>query len=728
MKKIKLYGKEEIIYEPQEIEFVLSQFNRAAIQEDYCKQVYGGRKKKKFYTETLLTFDIETYTIIPNEFLENPEKTEKRPYAYAYTMQLWLGGYVILCRYWKELLDVMKKIANYFYLDEHYRMVCYVHNLSYEMQFMKSFFEISELFAKDVRKPLRFFSMGFEFRCAYFLSNMSLEKFCENSTKCVHPKLSGEDFNYYIRRTPETELSEKELGYIYCDVAGLAECILQLRESENDTWDSIPLTSTGYVRRDCRKSVKSNHRNWYAFQTSRLSLKQYDLMQEIFRGGDTHASRFFSGMRIKNVRSYDIKSSYPYVMMTDYFPIGKMMEWNFYVGGKEEFAYLCRNYCVMFSIQLYNLRLKAEKCDPYLDTGHTTKRCQVRGDNGRILAASMIEIPMTEIDWKIVQEEYDFDEYIITECYYCKRGKISQEIKNTIWKYFSLKCQLDGVKGKEYEYARAKNKLNAIFGMMVASLIHDDIIINNEGKWKIIKKENREEELDKYYNNRNNFLSYQQGVYVTAHARAHLYSMRRITSNDTIYWDTDSLKFINSKKYIKFFNDYNKEVVKYGLKQIAAGKEVYLGVYEDEGEYEEFKTFGAKKYAFVKNGKFQITVAGMSKQYGKNAIEKLAKENNISVMDAFELGQTYDHVGRTVSFYHDELERKKLIVDDCEIETGSNVGLIETTYTLGLTNEYYELIFEKNYGLRTRNQEKVYRTSNPLFPWLDLTEVWNYGH
>lgn len=732
MIEIELYGKREKIYELADINCILEKYDRDKLKnlkkhKISCSRRRSQKYKAAEYTSAMLTLDIETYTVIPPEFLKNPDKTEKRPYAYTYSIAICLDGDVMVFRYWKDCKLALNRISEYFLLDENYRMPCYVHNLAYETQFMKSFFGIEDLFAKDIRKPLKFFSLGFEFRCSYFLSNMSLEKFCENSTKCKHPKLSGKDFNYYICRTPKTELTNEELGYIYCDVAGLWECVDELRASEDDTWKTIPMTSTGYVRRDCRVEVKKNKKNWYEFQKSRLTLDQYDLLRDIFRGGDTHASRFFSGMRIKNVRSFDIKSSYPYVMMVDYFPMGKLTPWDFYTGGKEEFDYLVRNYCVMFSVQFYNLRLKEEKCDPYLDTGHTTKRCNIRGDNGRILAADMIESPMTEIDWNIVNEEYLYDDYIVTKCYYAKRGKLSQEIKNIIWYYFSKKCELDGVKGKEYEYIRAKNKLNAIYGMMVSAIIHDQIIMDENGKWEIVKKEDRQKELDDYYNNRNNFLSYQHGVYVTAHARRHLWEMRRIVGNDSIYWDTDSLKFINPEYYLKYFEKYNKKVKEWGLKQKTKKKWVWLGVFEDEGTYDEFKTFGAKKYCLLKNNKFEITVAGMSKKLGTKAVQERAQENNIGVLDAFELGQTYDHVGRTVSFYHDDLEIKKINIEGEEIEVGANVGIIETTYTLGLTNEYYELLFEKNYGIRTR-EKKVYETKNPLFPWIDLTEVWSYGH
>lgn len=717
MKSFFLRGKEEIIYEKQDL-------------KEFCNENFGyvlsRSKHKSGYMNEFLTFDIETSTIIPPGFLEDMKKCLERPKAYMYVAQMCLGEKVIMLRTWDDVIKSMNYISDHYCLSSEKRMVVYVHMLSYELQFLKSFFKIEELFAKDIRKPLKFVWKNFEFRCSYFLTNMSLEKFCENSKKCTHPKLSGEDFDYSIMRTPQTELNEDELGYIFCDVKGLHECIEELMETENDNLSTIPMTSTGYVRRDCRRAVLKNKKNYFEWQKSKLNPQMYKLCRDIFRGGDTHASRFYSGMTLRDVGSRDLTSAYPFAMMTEYFPCGKMMNWNFALGGKEEFKYLLRNYCVMFRVQLYNLRLKKERCDPYLDIGHATKRCKIRGDNGRIIKAEMIEYAMTEIDWNIVNGLYDFDDFVVLECYYCKRGKISKEIQNVIWFYFGKKCELAGIEEKKYEYGRSKNKLNAIYGMFVSSIVHDEIILVN-GEWKIEKNENIEKALDDYYGNRNNFLSYQQGIYVTAHVRKILQILREIPGNDSVYWDTDSLKMVNYYKYKRIFEKHNRRIKSLGLVyKNSRGKKFYMGLFEDEGTYSEFKTFGAKKYAYIKDGEFTIVVAGMGKKKGIQAIKEKSKKEKISVMDCFELGQTYENVGRTVAFYDDRIDIHEIEIDGVKIITGSSVGIVETTYTLGITNEYYELLFEKNYGLKTRNQLETYESIS-YYPYVDLTEVWNYA-
>ena len=135
------------------------------------------------------------------------------------------------------------------------RAVVYVHNLSYEFQFMKDFIEFDEIFARDAHKVMKCYAYkyGIEFRCSYFLSNMSLAKFCENSEGVIHYKLV-DTYDYKKMRTPSTPMSITEKGYCYNDVRGLCECIRSLRKEDNLA--EIPLTSTGYVRREFRRAMQ----------------------------------------------------------------------------------------------------------------------------------------------------------------------------------------------------------------------------------------------------------------------------------------------------------------------------------------------------------------------------------------------------------------------------------------------------------------------------------------
>ena len=105
-------------------------------------------------------------------------------------------------------------------------------------------------------------------------------------------------------------------------------------------------------------------------------------------------------------------------------------------------------------------------------------------------------------------------------------------------------------------------------------------------------------------------------------------------------------------------------------------------MWDDDGFYKKFKTVGSKKYCYVdKNNKLHITVAGMSKQKGAE---------RVGTIDNFNIGKEFVDVGRTVSWYNDN-DIHEITVDNCTFTTASNIGVIETTYTLGVTDQYFEV-------------------------------------
>jgi hypothetical protein len=207
--------------------------------------------------------------------------------------------------------------------------------------------------------------------------------------------------------------------------------------------------------------------------------------------------------------------------------------------------------------------------------------------------------------------------------------------------------------------------------------------------------------LTKFYTSRNNFLSYQWGVFVTANARKRLQRMINKVGRDLVYIDTDSIKFQNAA-HIAEFELLNKELIKQAenndipayVDRVDNGKTTrfYLGTWDNDGNYINFKTLGAKKYCFnkwkknketgEKKIKFEITVSGMSKDKGAKAVGKI--EN-------FNIGMTYSNIGRTTSWYQDE-KPHTITIDGATFTTASNIGILETTYTLGVTNEYWALI------------------------------------
>ena len=113
----------------------------------------------------------------------------------------------------------------------------------------------------------------------------------------------------------------------------------------------------------------------------------------------------------------------------------------------------------------------------------------------------------------------------------------------------------------------------------------------------------------------------------------------------------------------------------------------YMGVWDHETKkhkYDEFKTLGAKKYVYREDENYVSTIAGVNKKAGS----RFFKEWGI---DVFENGTRIKDSGHLTAFYNDN-DVHIITVDGVDIETGSNVALVDNTYTLGVTDGYFDLL------------------------------------
>ena len=634
--------------------------------------------KHKMYQRNPMTFDIETSKI--------PTDDEGHYQAFMYIWQVCIEGNVVFGRRWEELQEFMKNVVNAYKLSEGERVVVYVHNLSFEFQFIQDFFNFTDVFAMASRSILTAKTAHLEFRCSYKLSNMSLAKFIENTPNTLHYK-GVDDLDYATVRTPDTPLTEVEYGYCFNDVKGLYECVMELLKEDNIA--TIPLTSTGYVRRDCRNAMNTNKNNRKMFLRSRLTLLQYKLLRECFRGGNTASDRYLTNLILKIVGSYDLSSSYPFQMIAREYPLGK---WNYGVipdiNTLEEYN---SRYCTIARYTFKNIRLRDEKPIPYIPQS----KCLALGDdreiyNGRILHSDFLTISMTNIDFDIVKEQYEYDELAVEEFHYSRKGLLPKELRDTIMYYFEKKSELKGDEEHYYEYMKSKNKLNSIYGMTVTNILNTEIEYHDgEYTEKKMTEEEMQEALDKYYKNHRSFLNYSWGVFVTAYARRELEDGLNIAGLDTIYCDTDSVKFIgNHDREFEAYNErLNKECEEKGIRNYTDvdGKRFYMGIFDKEKGYDEFITLGAKKYAFLQNGKLGITVSGLSKKKGAEELEKKGG------LRRFQRNEVFYNSGRTIAQYN-SAEVHDITVNGCTFSTASNLAIVDTTYTLGITDTMLDII------------------------------------
>lgn len=639
----------------------------------------------KRYIEHLMTFDIETSTI---------EKTDGSFEGFMYHWQVCIDGYVCFGRTWKEFLTFLRKmnraLKNF---DENHKLVCYIHNFSYEFQFLYSWIKLENVFAIDKRKPLKAISKEFniEFRCSYLLSNMNLKKFIENTPNAHYFKGSG-DLDYHKILTPQTNLTMSELGYCFNDVMGLYEAVIHLLKE--DTLTTIPLTSTGYVRRECRINMRKNKKNRKQFIELRLDDKLYQLCKDSFRGGNTASNRYKTNFINYDVSSYDMSSAYPYAMISGLYPITPFQEET--ITSLDMLDDYNNRYCTLAYYSFENVKLKKGVPFPYIpyskciefiapsyDTNFKGKECCY---NGRVLEAAFIKIAMTNYDYQIFinQYEYDQENVRVEDFYYSHKGFLPQELIDTVIEFFTLKSQLKGIEQKEYEYMKSKNKLNSLYGMIVTDIIRQENLFNDQ--WE--KGENST--LDDYYSKRNNFLTYQWGLFVTAICRSNLQKAIDKIGLDCVYIDTDSVKYVGNHDEV--FEQINQEMIAWCsdndiINSVKVGNQKYfLGLYDREKGYDEFVTLGAKKYAFKQNNKIGITVAGLNKISGA---KELKEKGGLS---KFKIGTEFINSGRKTVYYNDD-KKHFITVQGCKIENASNIALVDTTYTLGMTDVMLSILY-----------------------------------
>ena len=168
----------EYIYEINELTYI-----------DKLMDSKDSKKRDINYIGIPCSFDIETTNVYQKDENGKPLK-EPRPYAFMYHWQFCFGDQVVFGRRWEQFQKLLNALEKNLNLSAKNRLVVWVHNLPFEWQFMRDFIEYEDGFFRDDRAPLRVSTKGgIEFRCSYALSNMSLQKFCENEVGVIHYKL-----------------------------------------------------------------------------------------------------------------------------------------------------------------------------------------------------------------------------------------------------------------------------------------------------------------------------------------------------------------------------------------------------------------------------------------------------------------------------------------------------------------------------------------------------------
>lgn len=670
--------------------------------------------KKIQYLNIESALDIETSSVIDDGV--------KVALSYVWAFGLGDGNDIYYGRTWEELNNLIQKLANHFQLFDERRLIIYVHNLGYEFQFMRKYFEWESVFSVDERKPIKAVTVdGIEFKDSYILSGYSLQHTARNLVNHDVEKLVG-DLDYSLTRHSETEITEREFGYIRNDIEiVLAYINEQIEQYGNIT--KIPLTNTGrvrkYVRNNCYYTSK-NHKKTNKGKYSRyrklmndltLTKKDYIMLKTAFMGGYTHANARYQGKVLEDVSSIDFTSSYPAVMLSEMFPMSKGKE--VHPESFEEFEQLVEKYCLLFDIRLTGVQAK-DVPDNYISQSKCRNLENPIINNGRVYSADNLVMTITDVDYRILTATYTWESLEVRNVIRYHKGYLPKAIIESVLELYQDKTALKGVAGREVDYLLSKGMLNSTYGMMVTDIIQDNILYE-EDEWET-EPVDIDEKIQEYNESKNRFLYYPWGVWVTAYARKNLWTGILNVGDDYVYSDTDSIKLLNYEEHIPFIEHYDNELIQrlhgmmehYDLdKSLLNPLGQMIGVWDFEGTYSRFKTLGAKRYLEESDGELELTVAGLSKQNGvEYMLEKTGNDNGgVFKMFTDELYIPAERTGKMTHTYIDE--SKELDITDYQGNVSretipSGVHLENADYTLSISKQYGKFIanFIKGYSYK----------------------------
>jgi len=681
------------------------------LTDDYLENLdvrFIRSNKKIVYMNEPCAFDIETSSTYSDD--------KKVAFMYIWQLGIGVNNTVFYGRTWDDLLDTLEIISEHYSLDEDRRMIVYVHNLGYEFQFMRKYFEWVNVFAVSERKPVKALcSLGIEFRDSYILSGYSLENTAKNLTKHNVKKMVG-DLDYSKIRHHLTPLTKKEMLYCENDIHVITAYIDEQIEQYIDI-SKIPLTNTGrvrqYVKNNCYQESKSHKKTSktkyikYRKIMNDLTLNkpQYIQLKRAFMGGFTHSNPDKTNKVLTDVDSVDLTSSYPTVMLSDKFPMsrGKPIE----IKSIDHLKSLMVYNCIVFDVAFKNLDNKIGY-ESYLSDSKCYDTLNKVVNNGRIYKADELSTTITCIDFKIIEQVYSWDNIKISNTVIFRKNYLPKDIIESVLNLYEKKTTLKDVKGSEVEYLLSKGMLNSVYGMCVTDFVKDDHTYVDE--WSVDPVDINEKIVD-YNKSKSRFLYYPWGVFITAYARRNLWSAIISIGEDYIYSDTDSVKMLNYKKHKPYVENYNinvtkklSEMMKYYnldvkrlMPKTIKGVDKPLGVWDYEGHYTHFKTLGAKRYLYKEGEKFVLTVAGLSKQNGVNYMIEKSGGSALDVMDIFDdnLHIPSDKTGKMTHTYLDN-ENEFMIKDfggvQTRVETKTGVHLESCDFTLSISKQYGDFL------------------------------------
>lgn len=683
------------------------------------KEGHGESAMTVYTAEIIMTYDIETSSFF-DEFGNKVVTT--------YSHVLNINGMCFFCRTWAELIlmfEHLKKILN---LSHTRRLPVYVHNLSYEFQFMKGHLNFSKVFHNGGPRKIAYAlisDFGIMLRCSYMLAGASLAVVAKNLNFHSIKKMEG-DLDYSLVRSSDTPLTEEELGYILNDVLIIQYYLQELLDSGWDYLQKLPMTSTGFVRmytrnktirvpKDAPRDMKKEAERYRDLMRNlTLTSEEYLALKAAFAGGYTHANATYVRKTLKDILAKDFASSYPARMIAYQYPMGAGEPYE--CTSKEDFFEQLENYCCLFEINFIGLDTIAN--ESYWSASKTTGGKGITANNGRVVSAVELKAWMTDVDLECMMMSYEIDDFQIGRMWRYQRGYLPTPLIEAVLKLYYDKTAYKGLAEHVVNYNMSKAMLNSLYGMCVQDIVQPEIDWNPQDRQSYESPyTDIDEKIRQYNESKNRFLFYPWGVWITAYARFDLFQDIVALGDDYVYADTDSIYYKAGPRAEAVFAESNQRIIAllqdacdhhgFDIRRVApkdpSGKERMIGIWSHDGSYTRFKTLGAKRYMVEKEVtdketgvtslKIDITVSGVNK---KTAVPYIlehhedpfkAFDHELHIPEGYcgksthtflpgkSMGESTDYLGNT--FHYEQMY---------------GIHLEETYYSMTIGNEFQEYL------------------------------------
>lgn len=637
--------------------------------------IRSGKETRKFLN-TAFAIDIETTSTI-----DNNGKEISFPYCY----QVGVNEIAYITRDYKEFYAFINNL-NVWLQEQNIYIHCCIHNLPYEFTFFSGFLNFTDVFAKENGHPLTCYCGNIRFIDTLQISGLSLVKLSKNYTNTKKVK----DLDYKLYRVPETQMTEQEIRYCCDDVVILNEYwnTSEIQRYINKQGNSkLPLTATAKVRMRLKSNIPKEQR---AQIQSKLELlypneKTFDMLDRAFMGGIVKSNPRYTNIVLNDLGCVDLTSSYPASLFTRFYPMGQFIPCD--ISSVED---LEQAYCYLLDITITNLKSKR----PIRTLSLSKVRDCVNPyiDNGRLISADSLRLTFTDIDFKYLFKFYNFD-YKIEYAEKSKAGRLPKYFIKTLVELYQKKNELKPVYNNnpdlKVEYLYVKGLLNALYGCCVTS----DKPVNykyENGKWFM-------ERNSKYHVfNRDSYLVRQWGIYCSAWSRASLLDGILMCSDDIVYSDTDSCKFLNKTFHVKQFNDWNLQndrrvksaCAYYGVDyKVMAG----IGRWDFEKDVKVFKTLGCKRYYHDDD----VTISGINNKAFCEYARMIGKTPLDIFNDGSQIPPEYTQKNTSKYFINQDdtyIYRYTHNGVDYELPIKNYIYMCNAPWQMSLSNEYRNLL------------------------------------